>query len=325
MEIFYSRDIDGNICRLDEEESVHCVKVLRHREGDGIHVIDGEGTLYNCRLLDASPKAAEAEIVSIEPDWGSHPYFLQMVVCPTKNADRYEWFAEKATELGVDVITPAIGDHSERKVFKTDRLKRILLSASKQSLKGAVPQVEEPVSLSDFIRHFTGITPDGCTASGNTATLGLEGGPRSGGVGAADVEGGGAASGRTIKLIACCYEGEEKRISIDDALKAFAGSGSEWQEDGKRNVSAKPACQWSGRLPDTTFVGTETGKSIPKIVILIGPEGDFSREEVALALECGFKPVHLGPSRLRTETAALAAVAAVYFHFCSITDCYTDD
>ena len=323
MEIFYSRDIDGRICRLDEDESVHCVKVLRHREGDDIHVIDGEGTLYNCRLLDASPKAAEAEIISVEPDWGSHPYFLQMAVCPTKNADRYEWFAEKAAELGVDVITPTIGDHSERKVFKTDRLKRILLSASKQSLKGAVPQVDDPVTLSDFIRSF------------------------------ADVA--------AIRLIACCYEGEEKRISIDDALNAFVGfksnGGSPLQNratlgivrggtlqggvgkadvlqeassgDGKRNDPAKPACQWSGRLPDTTFHGPDTAgqteQAKPRIVILIGPEGDFSREEVALALECGFKPVHLGPSRLRTETAALAAVAAVYFHFCNITDCYTDD
>lgn len=260
MELFFSRDFDGNVCRLDQDESAHCVKVLRHREGDMIHVIDGEGTLYNCRILDASPKAAEAEVVSVEPDWGAHPYVLQMGVCPTKNLDRFEWFAEKATEFGVDVITPTIGDHSERKVFKTERLKRILLSASKQSLKGAVPQVEEPVTLSDFIRSF------------------------------ADVP-----AGDTIKLIACCYEGEEKRISIAEALEASSGD------------------------------GRETCKSIPKIVILIGPEGDFSREEVDLAIKCGFKPVHLGPSRLRTETAALAAVTAVYFHFCSLTDCYTDN
>jgi 16S rRNA (uracil1498-N3)-methyltransferase len=162
-----------------------------------------------------------------------------MAVCPTKNNDRFEWFAEKATELGVDVINPVIGDHSERKVFKTDRLKRILLSASKQSLKGAVPQVEEPLPLRGFIRS--------CKAD--------------------------------LKLICCCYEGEEKRVSIEEVL-------SDW------------------------------GITDPSIVVLIGPEGDFSREEVALALECGFRPVHLGPSRLRTETAALAAVAAVYFHYC---------
>lgn len=240
MELFFSRDIDGSVCRLDADESAHCVKVLRHREGDDIHVIDGEGTLYTCRILSASPKEVEAQVTGVERDWGSHPYKLRMAVCPTKNTDRYEWFAEKATELGVDVITPVIGDHSERKVFKTDRLKRILLSASKQSLKGAVPQVDEALPLRDLIRSY-------------------------------------ASSYDVLKLICCCYEGEEKRVSIREVLAE---------------------CQASD------------------IVILIGPEGDFSREEVALALECGFRPVHLGPSRLRTETAALAAVAAVYFHYC---------
>ena len=240
MELFFSRDIDGTLCRLDADESAHCVKVLRHREGDDIHVIDGEGTLYTCRILSASPKEVEAQVTGVEKDWGAHPYFLRMAVCPTKNNDRYEWFAEKATELGVDVITPVIGDHSERKVFKTDRLRRILLSASKQSLKGAVPQVDEPMPLRDLIRSYS-------------------------------------PSDGVLKLICCCYEGEEKRVSIGETLSDL---------------------------------------SDPEIVVLIGPEGDFSREEVALALECGFRPVHLGPSRLRTETAALATVAAVYFHYC---------
>lgn len=240
MEIFFSNDIDGSICRLDADESVHCVKVMRHREGDLIHVIDGEGTLYDCRLIDASPKAAEAQVESIQPDWGAHPYKLVMAVCPTKNLDRYEWFAEKATELGIDTIVPVIGDHSERKVFKTERLRRILLSATKQSLKGAIPEVAEPVSVSEFIRSH--------------------------------------AETAAVKMICCCYEGEEKRISVNDVLG---------------DISVE----------------------MPEILVLIGPEGDFSREEVALALECGFRPVHLGPSRLRTETAALTAVSAVYFRY----------
>ena len=236
MEIFYSRTISGNICRLDEEESAHCVRVLRHREGDEIYVIDGEGTLYTCSLTDADPKAAEARIIEEQPDWGAHPYYLQMAVCPTKNMDRYEWFAEKATEVGLDEINPVIGDHSERKVFKTDRLRRILLSASKQSLKGAIPKIAEPEKLKDFINRTA--LEENCT-----------------------------------KLIACCFEGDTPRISVAEALKDYKGG---------------------------------------KIIILIGPEGDFSRDEAALALEKGFIPIHLGPSRLRTETAALIAATAVY-------------
>lgn len=236
MEIFYSQDIADGICRLGEEESAHCVRVLRHREGDEIHVMDGKGSLYTCRLADASSKSAEAMVISVEHGWGAHPYRLCMAVCPTKNADRYEWFAEKATELGVDMIAPVIGEHSERKVFKTERLRRILLSAAKQSLKGAVPQVSEPVSVREFMDEWK------------------------------DCD-------EALKLIACCFEGEVPRTSVNDALRSFEGR---------------------------------------EIAVLIGPEGDFSREEVSAAVNSGFIPVHLGPSRLRTETAALTAVEAVY-------------
>ncbi len=286
MELFFSRDIDGSVCRLDADESAHCVKVLRHREGDCIHVIDGEGTLYTCRILSASPKEVEAQVTGVERDWGAHPYRLRMAVCPTKNTDRYEWFAEKATEMGVDVITPVIGDHSERKVFKTDRLKRILLSASKQSLKGAVPAVDEPMPLSELIRYYS--SPSSALPRKTSCSAGplpSDDGPlpltvprvaRFSGTGHSPDS---VGDPPVLKLICCCYEGEEKRVSIGEVL-------SEWD------------------VP------------VPEIVVLIGPEGDFSREEVALALECGFRPVHLGPSRLRTETAALAAVAAVYFHYC---------
>ena len=258
MEVFYSPEIKNGLCILPEEESAHCVKVLRHRPGDEIYVIDGLGTLYTCRLEDASPKAARAQVLREEPDWGAHPYFLQMAVCPTKNNERYEWFAEKATELGLDVITPVIGDHSERKVFKSDRLRRILLSASKQSLKGAVPQVEEPLSVKEFIAS----APDDA-----------------------------------VKMICCCFEGETPRRSINDVLSEMAGQAG---HDGKG------LCQDSGVIPGLT------GNLLRRIVVLIGPEGDFSREEAALAVARGFIPVHLGPSRLRTETAALTAVEAVY-------------
>ena len=239
MELFYSRDIEGGICRLDQDESGHCIKVLRHRAGDEISVIDGCGTLYRCRITSDSPKGVEAMAISSEDGWGSHPYRLHMAVCPTKNNDRYEWFAEKACEIGVDEISPVVGEHSERRVFKTARLEKILVSAAKQSLKGAVPGVNEPVSVKEFIEEH----------AGNEGAL---------------------------KMIAYCFEdGNVPRRSIKDVLAGYAEK---------------------------------------EIVILIGPEGDFSRAEAELALSRGFIPVHLGDSRLRTETAALAAVSAVYFH-----------
>ena len=151
MEIFYSNDIEGGMLRLDAEESGHCVRVLRHREGDAVDVIDGRGTLLHCTLLDADPKGATARIDSREPGFGAHPYRLTMAVCPTKNIDRYEWFAEKATEIGLDVLAPVIGDRSERKVLKTERLERLVKSAAKQSLKGAIPEVLQPQTVRDFI------------------------------------------------------------------------------------------------------------------------------------------------------------------------------
>lgn len=236
MEVFYTRQVRDGICRLDAQESAHCVRVMRHRAGDEIFVIDGEGTLYTCTLTSADPEGAEARVVNVEPDWGAHPYHLTMAVCPTKSMERYEWFAEKATECGIDVIVPVIGERSERRVFKPERLRRVLLSASKQSLKGAVPTVEEAVGVREFISG----TSDRKDA---------------------------------LRLMCCCFEGDVPRVSINEALDGFGGR---------------------------------------DIIVLIGPEGDFSREEAAFALASGYVPVHLGPSRLRTETAALTAVEAVY-------------
>ena len=255
MELFYSRDIEGGVCRLDHDESGHCVKVLRHKAGDEISVIDGCGTLYRCRITSDSHKGVEAMVLNKEENWGSHPYRLHMAVCPTKNNDRYEWFAEKACEIGLDEISPVIGEHSERRVFKTARIEKILVSAAKQSLKGAVPVVNEPVSVKDFIRTFHG----GCTSCNDSTASG-------------DIEG-----GAPLKLIAYCFEDERvPRRSIKEVLQGYEGN---------------------------------------DIVVLIGPEGDFSHEEAELAIANGFIPVHLGDSRLRTETAALTAVSATYFRY----------
>ena len=240
MELFFSRDIEGGICRLDHDESGHCIKVLRHRCGDEISVIDGCGTLYRCRITSDSHKGVEAIVLESSADWGGHPYNLHLAVCPTKNNDRYEWFAEKACEIGFDMLSPVIGEHSERKILKTARMEKILVSAAKQSLKAAVPVVNEPVSVKEFIRSMA----DQC-------------GP--------------------LKLIAYCFEDENiPRRSIKEVLETHEGR---------------------------------------DVVVMIGPEGDFSQEEAQMALEAGFIPVHLGTSRLRTETAAVTAAAAVYFRY----------
>ena len=239
MELFYAYEVSGRFCQLDAEESGHCVRVLRHRTGDAVDVIDGLGTLYHCRLTDDSPKGAEAEILSEEANWGAHPYHLTIGCCPTKNNERFEWFVEKATELGVDRIVPLIGEHSERKVYKTERAQRIALSATKQSLKARIPEIVEPMSVKDFL-----VMPDSDRAS--------------------------------LTLIAYCFEDPSiPRRSIMDVL---------WASDAR------------------------------DITVLIGPEGDFSPEEAALALKNGYQPIHLGPSRLRTETAAVTSVEAVYLY-----------
>ena len=240
MELFYSKDIEGGICRLDHDESGHCIRVLRHKCGDEISVIDGCGTLYKCRIVSDSHKEVTATVIDSVADWGSHPYRLHMAVCPTKNNDRYEWFAEKACEMGFDELSPVIGEHSERRILKTARVEKILVSAAKQSLKAAVPTVNEPLSVKEFITSF-------------------------------------ADKNDTLKLIAYCFDDENvPRRSIKQVLKGFEGS---------------------------------------EIAVMIGPEGDFSKAEADLALQCGFVPVHLGDSRLRTETAALTAVSAVYLHY----------
>lgn len=306
MELFFSDDIQDAQVRLDPDESAHCVRVLRHREGDEIFVIDGRGTLCRCVLELADAKGAWARVLERTHGFGAHPYHLTMAVCPTKNLDRYEWFVEKATEIGVDVVAPVIGERSERKVLKTERLRRLALSAAKQSLKGAVPQVAEPVTVRDFIL---------------------------------------SAPAEALKLICYCFDDVE-RIPITSVLRpdaaALANPGiahPSQTDDGLPPIVAHPSqldgglsstvshpshhgvglsptvahpSQLDGGLSPTVGTAGSNGVTGRPIMILIGPEGDFSPEEAALAREHGWIPVQLGPSRLRTETAAVTAVTAVY-------------
>lgn len=214
---------------LNEEESLHCVKVLRLSQGDTIQVIDGIGTLYDARILVPSPKRVEVEILAAHPDFGSHPYELHMAVAPTKNIDRFEWFVEKAVEIGVDSITPLLCRYSERKVIKLERLEKIAISAAKQSLKGKVPVIHSLTSIDQFLSEAPG----------------------------------------GQRFIAHCHEDGERLLL-------------------SKQIQPGSVCS-----------------------VLIGPEGDFSEEEVAKAMKTGFIPVSLGNSRLRTETAAVVATHTV--------------
>jgi 16S rRNA (uracil1498-N3)-methyltransferase len=136
---------------LNEEESRHCQKVLRLREGDIVHLTDGKGTLFEARISDARSRKVTAEVISRQDGYGKRGYRLHMAVAPIKNIDRFEWFLEKATEIGVDEITPLICEHSERRQVRIDRLIKVITAAVKQSLKAYHPKLNEPVLLSKFL------------------------------------------------------------------------------------------------------------------------------------------------------------------------------
>jgi 16S rRNA (uracil1498-N3)-methyltransferase len=245
MELFYSTDIKKTEITLSGAEADHCARVMRHKEGDTVFVFDGKGGLYNCTITRiVLPKRGEAVvecgIVEKSHGVGERNYSLVMAVCPTKNMDRYEWFVEKATELGVDSIVPIISDHSIRTSVKKERLEALVLSATKQSLKSCLPVVEDAVCVTDFLNRDYG-------------------------------EG-------VLKLMAHCEDGEKKTIR-------------QRLEDHKSHSEGK-------------------GLSV---VLMIGPEGDFSAREIELALQKGFLPVTLGESRLRVETAAVVSVSEIYF------------
>ena len=235
---FYVPDA-ANTNELPAEEATHALRVLRLKSGDEMFLQDGNGTFYKAEVTLATTKHCMYEIKETMPQektWKGH---ICIAMAPTKMMDRTEWFVEKATELGVDVVSPVIGERSERKVFKAERSRKIALAAMKQSLKAKLPVVEEPVGVRDFIL--------------------------------------GHPEESSVRMICCCFEGETPRRSIADVLAQ-----------------------------------TPAGASI---TVLIGPEGDFSQEEARLAVERGYIPVHLGPSRLRTETAAVTAVTACYLRF----------
>lgn len=228
MHIFYTPDINQNDYVLTEEESKHCVRVLRLKEQDAVYLIDGVGGFYYARIVDANPKKCKVSVYQTIKEYGKKNYHLTMGIAPTKNIDRLEWFLEKATEIGVDRIIPFVSEQSERKIIKLDRLNKIISAAMKQSQRAYLPQ------LDDLIDYKALINSD--------------------------------FSGK--KLIAHCFDTD------------------------------KPYLQ-------------QTIKKDEDVLILIGPEGDFTQEEVTMAEKNGFVPISLGDSRLRTETAGIVAVHTV--------------
>jgi 16S rRNA (uracil1498-N3)-methyltransferase len=229
MQMFYTPTLTHEISefQFDPEESRHIVKVLRKKEGEILQTTNGNGYLFTVRILEAHPQHCMAEVISSQrkPD---KRYYLHLAVAPTKNNTRYEWFLEKATEIGVDEITPLICKRSERKAIKAGRMEKVLESAMKQSLRAYLPKLNQAISFHEFIKK----------------------------------------EHQDLKLIAHCEEDEKTDL--------------------KRRLGADQ-----------------------DVLILIGPEGDFTREEIRMAYDQGFGPVSLGESRLRTETAAIVAATTV--------------
>ena len=231
MQLFYAPDMTPPQYTLSEDESRHAVRVLRLGAGDPLWLTDGQGNLHETRIADADLRRCRVEVVRTLAGYGRRNYALTMAVAPTKHMERYEWFLEKATEVGIDRIVSVESQRSERRVFKPDRALRVVVSAMKQSVKAYLPRLDELTPFREVVsRPFDG-----------------------------------------VKLIAHCNEG------------------------GARKTMAQ--CVAPG----------------DNVLVLIGPEGDFSPEEVALACEHGFIELSLGDARLRTETAALAAVMFAAF------------
>ncbi len=236
MHLFYTPDISLPEYALNEEESKHCIRVLRLTIGDKIVLVDGKGGWYEAEIILDHPKHCKVKILNVTTDPGKRSYEVHIAIAPTKNMDRLEWFAEKATELGIDELSLLNCKHSERAIVKTERLEKVLVSAMKQSLKAYLPVLHELCDFKKFIPSFNDFNGQ--------------------------------------KLIAHCHPSLGAEINKSSLKKVY--------------------------------------QTEQNVLILIGPEGDFSIEEVKLALENGFEEISLGTSRLRTETAALAACLTVH-------------
>jgi len=233
MQLFYNPTINTETQKIvfDKDESRHIVRVLRKKEDDILYITNGKGFLFTVKIEIASDKKCAASIIKFEEKKRTRDYYLHIAIAPTKNNDRLEWFLEKATEIGIDEVTPIICENSERKIVKTERLSKIIQAAMKQSLQFTLPKLNEPVKYSDFIKQDF-----------NNQTF-----------------------------IAHCEDGKKKEY-----LKDVISKNSSY-------------------------------------TIFIGPEGDFSSNEIEKTLNKKITPISLGDNRLRTETAGLNVVQNISF------------
>lgn len=152
MPVYYSNQVSGDRAVLDEEESGHCIKVLRLKKGDPLRFVDGTGNLYEGIIEVPDSKTCELKVTRTIENHLARQYHLHLAIAPTKSTDRFEWFLEKATEIGVDMITPLICERSERKKIRMDRSRRILISAMKQSGRACLPILSEPLDFASLIQ-----------------------------------------------------------------------------------------------------------------------------------------------------------------------------
>ena len=228
MHLFYTPGISTTEYTLTEEESKHCIRVLRLKIGDPVYLIDGKGGFYYAKITKDNPKKCMVSVYQTIKEYGKRNYSLTIAIAPTKSIDRFEWFLEKATEIGVDRIVPFLSQQSERKIIKPDRLNKIINAAMKQSKQAYLPKLENLCSFDELLN------------------LDL---PKK-------------------RFIAHCFD------------------------------------------EDKYYLKNEVQKQ-DSVAVLIGPEGDFTKEEVKRSIDKGFAPISFGNNRLRTETAGIVAAHTI--------------
>lgn len=155
MLLYYTPILSENTTVLSKEESNHCVKVLRKKSGEAIHITDGKGTLCEARIVRADKDSCEVDIIERVEDYGARDFHLHIAIAPTKNNARFEWFVEKATEIGIDEMTPIICENSERETLNKERLEKLLISAMKQSERAYLPKLNDPIEFSVGMSQFS--------------------------------------------------------------------------------------------------------------------------------------------------------------------------